>query len=104
MVVGFLALPHGLGHVEERVLLEADVDEGRLHPGKDALDAALVDVPGNAALTLSLDVELTEKPVFDEGDPGLRSIGVDHQEALAHRGQWRVEGYEKLRVAGAHAD
>ena len=42
------APPH-VGDVEERVLLEAEVDEGRLHAGQDARDAPLVDVPDDAA-------------------------------------------------------
>src|SRR6185295_8699843 len=67
--------PADVRDVEVRALLEADVDERRLHAGQNAFDAALVDVPGDPTLALALDVELAEVPVLDERDPGLRTVG-----------------------------
>ena len=68
-------------------------------PGQHALDAAFVDVSGDPALALPLDVELAEVTVFDERDPGFGAVGVDDQEAVRH-----TAGYEKLRADRAHAD
>ena len=67
--------------VQVGALLEADVDERGLHPGEHALDPALVDVAGDAALALALDVELAQVPVLNERDPGLRPVGVDDEQA-----------------------
>ena len=68
--------------VQVGALLEADVDERRLHAGQHALDPTLVDVAGDATLALPLDVELAEVAVLDERDPGLRTVGVDDEEAV----------------------
>ena len=62
----------------------ADVDERRLHSRQHALDAALVDVAGDATLALPLDVELAEETVFDERDARFGAVGVDDQEAVRH--------------------
>ena len=66
--------------VEERVLLEADVDERRLHPGQDVRDLAQVDVADDAALG-AFDVELDELAVLEQGD--ARLVRVVRDEHLA---------------------
>ena len=73
--------PH-VGDVEVGALLEADIDEGGLHPGEHALDPTLVDVARDPTLALPLDVELAEKPVFYERDPRLGTIGVDDNQRV----------------------
>ena len=61
-----------VGDVEERVALEPEVDERRLHAGQHARDPALVDVADDAALRLALDEDLGRRTlVLEEGDPGL---------------------------------
>ena len=94
-----------VGDVQVGALLEADVDEGGLHPGQHALDAALVDVAGDPAFALALDVELAEVPVFDERDPGLRTVGIDYQEAMRH-GHASGQAIEKITEPSRrrHAD
>ena len=47
-----------LGDVEEAVLREPDVDEGRLHAGQDGVDPSLVDVADDRAAAPPLDVRL----------------------------------------------
>ncbi len=65
--------------VEERVALEADVNEGGLHAGEDFVDPALVDVADNAALILALDEDLDDLVVLEDGDPRLVvARGDDH--------------------------
>src|SRR6202000_744289 len=44
--------------VEEAVALEADVDEGGLHAGKDVVDLSLVDVADDRTAAATLHVEL----------------------------------------------
>jgi hypothetical protein len=72
-----------LVHVEEAVLLEADLDEGRLHPGQDVVDGAEVDVAGDRALAGSLEVDLGDAVVLEHGDALLE--GGDGDEGLALR-------------------
>jgi hypothetical protein len=65
MVIRLLALAHGLRHVEEGVLFEADVDERRLQARVDVLDAALVDVADQRLVAGALDVEVFEPPAAE---------------------------------------
>jgi hypothetical protein len=79
-------------------LLGPDVDEGGLHSGQHALDAPLVDVSGDAAFALALDVQLAQQAVFDQRDPRLGAVGIDDEEAR-HSGS-----YQNLRAARGRAD
>ena len=47
---------------EEAVLLQADLDERRLHAGQHVVDDALVDVPGDRAPPGPLEVDLGDPP------------------------------------------
>ena len=53
--------------VEERVALEPDVDEGRLHPREHLGDPSLVDVADDAALILALDEDFDDLIVLENG-------------------------------------
>ena len=63
--------------VEEGVALEADVDEGGLHPGQDAGHPPLVDVAHEPAMAVPLDEDLRQAVVLQDGDPGLVRIALD---------------------------
>ena len=52
------ARQHDLVDVQEAVLVEADVDEGRLEAGQDVVDLALVDVADDRAAAAALEVDL----------------------------------------------
>ena len=52
------ARQHDLVDVQEPVLVESDVDEGRFQSGEDVVDAALVDVADDRAATAALEVDL----------------------------------------------
>src|SRR5207342_1585769 len=71
------------------VALEADVDEGGLHPGKDVVDLPLVDVADDRSPAASLDVELGDVALaafglrLEDGDPCLAAIG-GHQNCFFH--------------------
>ena len=56
----------GVGDVEERVALEADLEESRLHSGEDPGHPSLVDVADDVTLGRPLDEELGEHPIFQE--------------------------------------
>src|SRR3989304_7370538 len=66
-----------LVHVEEPVLLEADVHERRLHPREDVVDDALVDVAGDRAATAALEVDLDRTAFLEDGDALLADVHGD---------------------------
>ncbi len=65
-----------LGDVEEPVLGEPDVDEGRLHAGQDGVDPSLVDVADDRAAASPFDVRLRELAAFDDRDPHFLRVGA----------------------------
>src|SRR5207302_2221055 len=71
--------------VEEAVLLEADLDEGGLHPGQDVVDAAEVDVARDRATFRPLEVDLGDALVFEDCDAALADVDGDEQLALRGR-------------------
>ena len=71
--------------VEEAVLLEADLDERRLHAGEDVVDDALVDVAGDRAAAGALEVDLGDAVVLEDGDTLLAHVHGDEQLALRRR-------------------
>ena len=74
--------------VEEAVLLQADLDERRLHAGEDVVDDALVDVAGDRAAPGALEVDLGYSVVLEHGDGLLGDVHGDEELALC-RGQRR---------------
>src|SRR6185369_861159 len=81
--------PGEVGDVEERGLLEPDVDERGLHARQHAHDAPLVDVARDAPVAAALDVELAQRRVFEHGDARLPRRRID-QDLLRHGGfRWR---------------
>src|SRR3989338_552223 len=78
-----------LGHrgeirtMDEGRFVQADVDESGLHSGKDAGDFALVNVPGHPSFLLSLDQEVGQRAVFDDGDATFLRRAVD-KDILLH--------------------
>src|SRR4051812_37170049 len=58
---------HDLVDVQEAVSLQADVDEGGLHPGQDVVDLALVDVADDRSAAAALHVELGDLPFIGWG-------------------------------------
>src|SRR6185437_13377219 len=68
--------------VEEAVLLEADLDEGRLHPRQDVVDLPEIDVAGDRAAFGPLEVDLGDPVVLQHGDPLLADVDRDDQLAL----------------------
>jgi hypothetical protein len=70
--------------VQEGVLLEADVDEGRLHAGQDVRHHPLVDVPDDGPMAAALQVEVGQDPLVDDGDTGLADAGID-DDLTSHR-------------------
>ena len=77
--------------VQEPVLLEADLDERGLHPGKHVVDDAEVDVPGDRAPLRALEVDLGDAVVLEDRDALLADVDRDEQLAL-RGGQRRAPG------------
>jgi hypothetical protein len=72
-----------VGDVEERVAFLAEVDEGRLHPGQDPGDLALIEVADDPAVGFPLDEDLGNDAVVQERDLGLLG-GTADDEVLGH--------------------
>jgi len=75
----------GIGHVEEGVLLEPDVDKGGLHPGKDVLHLALVYAAYRSLPRRSFVVDFHKLAVLEDGDAGFPEFNVD-KNLLLHLG------------------
>ena len=57
--------------VHEGIAFEPDVDEGRPHAGQDSTHATFVDVPGGGRMLRSLDEELSDLRILEEGYAGF---------------------------------
>ena len=68
---------HDLVDVEEPVLLESDLDERRLHPRKDVVDGAEIDVAGDRAPLGPFEVDLRHFVVLEDGDALLAHVNGD---------------------------
>ena len=75
--------------VEEAVLLEADLDEGGLHPREHVVDRAEVDVPRDRAALGPLEVHLGNAVVLEQRDALLAHVDADQELAL-RRGKRRA--------------
>jgi hypothetical protein len=82
-LLGEVRIAVDVADIEERGLLQADVDEGGLHAREDPDDAPLVDVADDPLLALSLEVVLVDRAVLDQRDARLRAARVDHQDIVA---------------------
>ena len=76
---------HDLVDVQKPVLLEADLDERGLHPGKDVVDHSQIDVPGDRAPLGSFQVHLGDAVVLQHGDALLADVDRDQELALRRR-------------------
>src|SRR5947208_2867419 len=68
--------------VGEAVLLEADLDDRRLHPGQDVVDLAEVDVARDRAALGPLDIDLGGTGVLEDRDAAFADVHADEQPAL----------------------
>jgi len=71
--------------VEETVLLEADLDEGGLHPRQHVVDRPEVDVPGDRPALGALEIHLGHAIVFEDCDPLLADVHGHEQLSLRLR-------------------
>jgi hypothetical protein len=74
-----------VGDVQERVALQPQVHERRLHSRQNAGDSSFVNTTGERIFIGALEVNFTQQIVFDQGHLGLVPIGRDHQ-FLTHSG------------------
>src|SRR3954451_6643711 len=86
--------------VQEPVLVEADVDEGRLEPGQDVVDLALVDVAHDGAVAAALEVE-RRAPV--PGGGVRRAAPAPTSRRLGGRGTGRLKQRDP-GLPAVHAD
>ena len=64
--------------MEERIFLEADVDEHRLQPHLDVLNFSLVDAADDVPGGVALDVIFFESPVLEKRHPALEFLDTDY--------------------------
>ena len=83
--VAVLPMLPDVGDVQERGALEADLDEGALHAGQHARDAAEVDVADQPARARALDVQLLHDALLEHRDARLLRRHVD-EDLVAHCG------------------
>ncbi len=102
--VEVLHLLADVGDVEERVLLEPHVHEGRLHAGKDAGHAPLVDVPDDAALLAALDLHLGDAAVLEHRHAGLALARRDEEHFQHRGGEINRRRRRRLRDGGEGSD
>jgi hypothetical protein len=95
--------------VEERALLESDIDERGLDAGKDRFYASKIDVPDHATMVRAIDQQLNEPVVLQNGHPRLARGAVDqdlalHADRLRGRRAWRARPPKRgWTAAGAQA-
>ena len=70
--------------MQERSALLANVDERRLHAGQNPTHRSQTNVAKDAAVTETLDVELSNDARLDESDADLTNIYVDNEQISAH--------------------
>ncbi len=104
LVLEVLEVLDDVGDVEERVALQPEVDEGRLHAGEDLRHAALVDVADDRAMPRPLDPQLDDLSLVEHGDARLVLGGVDddlarHAAAIVDCGSWQSPSTSPERSA-----
>src|SRR5690606_30666896 len=67
----------GIIDVEERIALQADVDEGRLHSRQDVFDPPLVNVSDDPLGQGTFNEDVHQASVLENGPPGLVVINGD---------------------------
>ena len=77
--IEILVLFEKIGHVEERVPFQTQVDKSRLHAGQDPRHAAFVNAARERIFIGSLEKHFHQLVVFQNGHFGLVAIRRDHQ-------------------------
>ncbi len=85
VTVAVLAVLPDVGDVQKRGALQADLDEGRLHAGQHARNAADIDVADQPARGGALDVQLLHDALLEHGHAGFLRRDVDEY-FVAHPG------------------
>ncbi len=88
VVVGGLVVLVGLeqvGGVQEGALLEPDVDERGLYSGEDGVDATEVDVADGTAMIGTVDQQLDQTIILEDGHARFALAPVDQDLALHER-------------------
>jgi hypothetical protein len=72
--VVFVVILEEVRDIQECIAIEANVHEGRLHAGKHACDAALMDTAGQRIFFFTLIVDFDYLIVFEDCHPGFMAI------------------------------
>jgi hypothetical protein len=77
-LVEILVLFKEVGNVKEGIPLQAQIDECRLHPGKNSCNAAFVNAPCQGVLIGALKKRFYQQIIFKDCHLGLVPVGRDH--------------------------
>ena len=64
--------------VQEARLLQADIDERRLHPGQHTRDLAFINVPGETAMLLAFEIKFGQRAVFEQRDAHFERARINN--------------------------
>ena len=75
--IGVIAVSPDIGNMQECRALQADVNEGRLHPGQHPLDPAKIDIADDAAAAAALDIQVLHHAELHHRNPGFLRGDID---------------------------
>lgn len=101
-VIDILVFLQEVRYVKERIALQAQVHESRLHARKNPGHASFVDAGGKRVLVGALKVHLYELIVLKKGHSGLVPVGRDHH-FLAHASLHRGARFPRVHAGDAAA-
>ena len=87
-----------IGDVEKAVAPHREINEGRLDGGFEIDDLSFVDVPGVTLVASTLDVQLFEDAILDDGDPALLGLQYIDQHFFFHAVSFQDEREARFRV------
>ena len=79
--------------MQEGGAVKPDIHKCRLHSRQHAGNAAIIDIPDNAAAAGALDVQLLHRALLDDGNPGFLRGNVDENFAVHND----IAKYRKFR-------
>ncbi len=80
----------GIRNIQKGRALQADIHEGRLHARKNLHRSAPINVPHNAPIFVSLDMDFHNRAPLNEGYPGFLQRGIHNKLSDHERSPHRV--------------
>jgi hypothetical protein len=97
-LVAMIVLGFHIGDVEKAIAPHREIDEGRLDGGFEIDNLSLVDVSGVTLVASTLDIQLFEDAILDDGDPALLGLQYIDQHFFFHALSFQDEREARFRV------